>query len=174
MNKKRLFAIVIFCLSIILSILFYVYRDFFEGARSLGLLGIFLINAISSASLFLSGPAFLTIFAGGSIYPPLLVALAGSVGSALGDMVGYLFGSSGSKLLNNRLEKQIWFRAIKTLFLRHATWALFFMAFIPNIFFDSIGILAGVMGFSPLRYLIIVVIGRFLRYLLLADVGSRF
>lgn len=174
MKKRNLLAGLIFLLSIVLSVLFYVYKDFFEGARSLGLLGIFLINAISSASLFLSGPAFLTVFAGGSLYSPVLVAIAGSVGSALGDMVGYLLGISGSKLLNHKLEKQLWFRAVKALFLRHATWALFFMAFIPNIFFDSIGILAGIMGFSPIRYLIIVIIARFLRFVLLADIGSRF
>lgn len=174
MKGQKLFAAVIFSLSIILSILFYVYRDFFREAQSLGLFGIFLLNAISSASIFLSGPAFLTVFAGGSLYPPVLVALVGSLGSALGDMVGYMLGLSGRRLFFTHLEKHLWFRAVHTLFLRHATLVLLLMAFIPNLLFDSFGILAGVMGFSPVRYFIIIFIGRFLRYLLLADIGSLF
>lgn len=174
MNTQKVFAALIFSLSILFSVLFYLYRDFFREAQSLGLFGIFFLNAISSASLFLSGPAFLTVFAGGAIYSPFVVAFVGALGSAVGDMVGYLLGVSGRGLVYKGLQKHLWFRAIHTLFLRHATVVLFCMAFIPNIFFDSIGILAGIMGISPLRYFIVVLIGRFLRYLLLADLGSLF
>jgi membrane protein YqaA with SNARE-associated domain len=45
--------------------------------------------------------------------------------------------------------------------------AMFFFAFIPNPIFDGIGIVAGLTGYSPLRFLIITFLGRFLRNLLI-------
>ena len=56
--KNKIFAGIIFFSSIILSIVFYVFKDFFKDATSVGLLGIFLINFVSSATFFVSAPAF--------------------------------------------------------------------------------------------------------------------
>ena len=103
MNK--IYAGLIFALSILLSIAFYVFGDFFKDSTSLGLIGLFIINLVSSASLFLPAQAFLTVSAGGNLSPPLLVALIASFGASLGDMVSYLFGSSGRKLTRERLER---------------------------------------------------------------------
>ena len=80
MRNQKIIAISTAVLSLALSVGFIVFKDSLRDASALGLFGIFLINAISSATLFLASPAFLTVFTGGSVYPPFLVALVASFG----------------------------------------------------------------------------------------------
>lgn len=174
MNRKKLIAIAIFSLSLILSIGFWVFRDYFKGATSLGLLGLFILNLVSNASFFISGPAFLSAFVGGSIYPPILVALAAAGGSAVGDMLSYVVGLSGRKALEHKLNKKIWFRVLEKVFKQHGTWILLIFALIPNFVFDSIGLFAGALAFPPLRFFILVFVGRLVRFFILASIGAHF
>lgn len=170
MNK--IYAALIFSLSVVLSIAFFVYKDFFREASSFGLIGLFLINLISSASLFVSAPAFLTVIAGGNLYPPLLVGIIASLGAAFGDMISYIFGFSGRKLTRERLERNPKILLLEKYFKRYGALIIFLMALIPNPIFDAIGIFAGILNYSPIRFFVIILIGRFLRYWLLAQVGA--
>lgn len=172
--KNKLYAFLIFISSILLSIVFYEYRDFFKHALSLGLLGLFIINFVSSAGFFLSGPAFLTIIAGGNLYSPVLVAVVAALGACLGDMVSFLFGHSGRKLMRKSLDRHKAIRFLEKHFHRHGVLIIFILAIIPNPFFDAIGILAGVVKYPPAKFFVIMFIGRFIRYWALAQVGTRF
>lgn len=172
MNNK-LYAGVIFLLSIGLSFAFFVFKDFFSQTLSLGLIGLFIVHFVSNASFFLSGPSFLTVIAAGDIYPPVLVAIVASLGAAFGDMVGYLFGHSGRALTKKRIEKSSTMRFVEKHFHKYGGLIIFVMAFIPNFVFDAIGIFAGIMNYSPIRFFVIILIGRFLRYWLLAQFGSK-
>ena len=173
MNNK-VFAGLIFATSILLSIAFYVFGDFFREEESLGLIGIFFINLVSSASLFLPGPAFLSVIAGGNLYPPLLVAIIASFGASLGDMVSYLFGSSGRKLTREKMERNPKIRFLEKHFKKHGALIIFLMAIIPNPIFDAVGIFAGVLNYSPIYFFMIMLCGRFFRYWLLAQVGASY
>lgn len=174
MSKKKIIAITIFFLSFVLSIGFWIFKDYFKGATSLGLLGLFIINAVSNASFFISAPAFLTAFAGGAIYPPILVALAAAGGSAVGDMLSYVVGLSGRHTFNHKLNKKLWFRVLEGVFKKHGTWILLFFALVPNFLFDSIGLFAGAFAFHPLKFFFIVLLGRFIRFFILASIGAHF
>lgn len=174
MSSQKLIAAITFFLSLLLSILFFVYKDYFKGTEALGILGIFIINLVSSATLFVSGPAFLTIVAGGSLYHPWLVAISGSLGSALGDCVGYVFGYSGRELIAKEVHKKKWYRLVHKYFHSYGGWILFGFAFIPNPLFDSIGIIAGVFKYPIWKFFIIVLSGRFIRYYMLARFGAFF
>src|SRR3990167_1041230 len=65
--KNYSFAAFVFFLSIALSSVFYAYRDYLKDASTLGYLGLFVINFVSSATFFVSSPAFLTVIAGGHL-----------------------------------------------------------------------------------------------------------
>lgn len=173
MNKKNL-SIIALLLSTIISFLIFYFRDFFAGVQSLGLLGIFLINFFSSATFFVSGPAFLTVIAGGSIYSPLLVAFIASLGASAGDMVSYIFGFSGRHLALEGLKKKIWFVVIENVFKAYGKIVVFLFAIIPNPLFDAIGLLAGVMGMKYYEFFVITLLGRFARFIILALIGARF
>lgn len=172
--KNKLYAFLIFSSSILLSVIFYEYRDFFRHTTSVGLLGLFVINFVSSAGFFVSGPAFLTIITGGNLYPPILVAVVAAFGACLGDMIGFLFGHSGRKLLKKQLDKHLIIRFLEKHFHRHGALITFILAVIPNPLFDAIGVLAGVVNYPPVRFFAIMFVGRFIRYWALAQVGARF
>lgn len=171
--KNKIYAGSIFIASILLSVAFFNYRDYFKQAESLGLLGLFLVNFVSSAGFFVSAPAFLTIITGGNLYPPILVAGIATAGACLGDMLGFAFGHSGRRLTKKKLDRHRGIRFLEKHFHRHGALIIFLLAIIPNPFFDAIGILAGVLNYSPIRFFTIMIIGRFLRYWLLAQVGSQ-
>lgn len=172
--KNKVYAGTIFLLSIVLSIAFFVFRDYFKEASSLGLFGLFIVNFISSATFFVSAPAFLTIIAGGNLYSPVLVAFIAAMGASLGDMIGFLFGHSGRKLTKKKLDRHKTIRFLEKHFHKHGVLIIFILAIIPNPFFDAIGILAGVLNYPPIRFFAIMLIGRFIRYWALAQVGAHY
>lgn len=171
--KNKIYAGSIFLLSLVLSIAFFVFRDFLKDASSLGLLGLFLVNFVTSATFFVSAPAFLTVITGGNLYSPILVAVIAAIAAGLGDMLGFAFGFSGRKLTRKKLEKNPKIKFLEKHFQRHGALIIFIMAIIPNPFFDAIGILAGVLNYSPIRFFVIMLVGRFLRYWALAQFGSK-
>jgi uncharacterized membrane protein YdjX (TVP38/TMEM64 family) len=171
--KNKVYAIVIFISSILLSVVFFEYRDFFKHASSLGLLGLLIINFVSSATFFVSAPAFLTIIAGGNLYSPVLVAATAAIGACLGDMIGFLFGHSGRRILKKSLDRHRTIRFLEKHFHRHGGLIIFLLAIIPNPFFDAVGILAGVVNYPPKKFFIIMLLGRFLRYWSLSYLGSK-
>lgn len=168
------YAVFVFILSIALSSVFYIYRDYLKDASTLGYLGLFVINFVSSATFFVSSPAFLTVISGAHLYSPLNVAIVASLGASLGDMLGFLFGHSGRHLAKKKLDKHKTVRFLEKHFHRHGALIIFILAIIPNPFFDAIGILAGVLNYPPLRFFVIMFIGRFIRYWALAQVSAQF
>lgn len=172
MNKKQI-SLLLLILSILFSFALFYFKDFFDGAQKLGLFGIFIINFVSSATFFVSGPAFLTVIAGGSIYSPLLVAFIASLGASFGDMVSYIFGYSGRSFALSGLNKKLWFRIIEDIFKKYDNLIIFIFAIIPNPFFDAVGLLAGIMGMKYYKFFIIMLIGRFTRFIILAFIGAK-
>lgn len=174
MKSKKVKGVLILLSSIALSIIPFLFKDFLKEASSLGLIGLFVIQAITSASFFTATPSFLTVIAGGALYPPMLVALIASLGSALGDMLSFLVGIAGRHLAHHKLKKKLWFRVLNDYFRKYGGWFLLLFAFMPNPFFDTIGIVAGVFAYSPFRFFTLVFVGRFVRFLSLASFGSIF
>src|SRR3972149_5314566 len=165
-TKHPYFPIFLFIVSLAVSFGAFYYKDFFAQAKSLGMLGIFIINFVSSATFFVSGPAFLTVIAGGSVYPPLLVALVASLGAS--------FGYSSRHVALKKLEKHVLFVSLENIFKRYGSIVIFMFALLPNPFFDAIGLVAGVFKFSWTKFFIIILLGRFARFMLLAQIGAVF
>lgn len=173
-NNQKAFGIFLFVFSTAISIAAFVFRDTFKDTLSLGLLGILIINFFSSATFFISGPAFLTVIAGGSVYPPLLVALVASLGTALGDTVSFFFGFSTRHMVIKKFEDKLWFKVLEDVFKAYSTPIIFLTSLIPNPLFDGIALLVGFFKYDLKKYFIIVLVGRFLRFTLLAGLGDIF
>lgn len=173
MSKEKTLSFFIFLISLIFSISFLVFQDFFLRAKTLGLLGIFLTNLTSSASIFLPAPGFISVIGGGSIYNPLVVGIVASLGASIGEFVSYILGFSGRNILNHRLSKRFWFKVFEGVFHEYGGIILFSLSFIPNPLFDAVGIIAGVFKYPPKRFFIIVFFARALRFILLAFISSR-
>lgn len=176
MSSKTLFSLLVFILSLLLVIGLFVFKDSFRQLESLGLFGIFLVNFISASSLFIPTPAFLTVIAGGSVYPPIVVAIVSSLGATLGDMIFFLLGYSGRKLASGKKRsfvKKVFLTVIEEYFRKYGSIIIFLLALIPNPLFDGIGLIAGVFSYSPRKFFIIVLLGRIIRYWFLAVLGNN-
>lgn len=171
-NNSREFGILLFVLSTAISIAAFFFRDYFKDTLSLGLLGILIINFFSSATFFISGPAFLTVIAGGAIYPPLLVAFVASLGTALGDIVSFFFGFSTRHIVAKKFENKLWFKVLNDVFIHYSLPIILFFSFFPNPFFDGIALLIGFFRYDVKRYFLLVLLGRFLRYIIFAYFGD--
>ena len=160
----------IFGVSILVILLAVIFRDRLSELEQLGLLGIMLINFLASATIFLPAPAIATVVAGGALYSPLSVALSSSFGAATGDVVGFLLGHSGKNLFYKKHHTT--FLVVKDLFHTFGGILIFLVAFIPNPFFDVVGILAGFVHYPLMRFFALILVGRLIRNFLLASFGS--
>lgn len=165
-------AIFIFTFSLLLIVIAFSFRDELVRFESLGLLGIFLVNLIGSATLFLPAPAIASVVAGGVVYQPLWVALLAALGAALGDMIGFLLGHSSKEIFIK--NHHIWYKLLKDLFHRLGFLVIIIFSFVPNPVFDFVGITAGLFKFPLIRFFILVFAGRLLRNLLLVSLSNLF
>lgn len=152
----------LFLVSTLALLLPLFFKEQMRSIESFGLFGLFLINFFSSATIFLPSPGLVSIPVAATIYNPFSVILLGSVGSALGEGVGFLFGHSSVRVLNGEKHKVL-FHLNKFIFKKYGLPILFITAAIPNPIVDGLGILAGIAGYPLHRFLIAVFLGRILR-----------
>lgn len=169
-NQQKLKYILLFVSSILIIFLSFYFRDQLASLGSFGIIGIFIVNIIGSATLFLPAPGIASVVAGGIVFNPLLVAIVASLGSAIGDMIGYILGHSGKEFLFKK--NSFWYKVFKQVFHKWGAVFVIVFSFIPNPVFDAVGIFAGIFSYSPVKFFIYVLIGRFLRNIALALLGS--
>jgi len=154
----------------VIGIVFLVYSvsDRAKEFAVYGYPGIFLIALLANATVFLPAPGVAVVFAMGSVFNPLLVALVAATGAALGELTGYLAGFSGQGLLEN-----------STTYVRIAPWvnrygalAIFFFAALPNPFFDLAGIAAGMLKMPMRKFLPACWAGQTVKMLAFAFAGA--
>jgi membrane protein YqaA with SNARE-associated domain len=132
--------------------------------------GITLIMFFSSATVLLPAPGFASVMAAGTIVNPWIVGPFAGLGSALGELTGYLVGIGSREALEKKRGK--WWMRSEAWMRRHGVLTVFLFATIPNPFFDAIGVLAGSLGFSARRMFIACLIGNTLKYTSLALLGN--
>jgi len=169
--KMKRQALFIFLVSILLIYLAFQFQDKLSQFKTLGIIGIFLINFFGSATIFLPTPALVSVISGGIIYSVIPVAFSAALGGALGELVGLMLGYSGRQIFIRDHHRLYLF--LKAGFSKFADAIIFIFALIPNPFFDAVGITAGVFSFSPVRFIILVFLGRLLRDILLAYLGAK-
>lgn len=129
-----------------------------------GLLALFVINVVSSATLILPLPGLALTPLAATVADPLLVGLIAGTGQTIGELTGYLAGYSGRKALGMDARTQrmtVWMQ-------RWGAPIVFVLALIPNPFFDVAGIIAGATR-MPLRlYLLAAGSGKILKNIALA------
>lgn len=170
-HHQKLYFILFVALGIILFLpVFYQIRH--QELRSFGLIGVFLLNLIGSATIFLPSPAFLSVGISATQTNPLLVALVAALGGALGEGTTFLFGYSSHKLLKLEKNKKL-LKFKRKIFDKWATPIILFFAFMPNPFFDGVGIVAGISKYPIKKFIILTFVGRLLRYTLVGFVSAR-
>jgi membrane protein DedA with SNARE-associated domain len=132
----------VFALLVVIGITVYIFsiRERIDKYTAYGYPGIFLIALLTNATVLMPAPGVAVVYAMGSIFNPFGVTLAAGTGGALGELSGYLAGFSGQAVIeNNKIYERVqpWIH-------KYGPWAILVLAAIPNPFFDTAGIIAGI------------------------------
>jgi len=159
----------ILALLAVVAITVYIYsiRDRVEEFAAYGYPGIFLVALMANATVFLPAPGVAVVFAMGSIFNPLGVALAAGTGGALGELSGYLVGFSGQAVIENTNA----YDRIHPWVVKYGSWAILVLSAVPNPFFDIAGVAAGIAKMSLRRFLVACWIGQLIKMAMFAYAG---
>lgn len=144
-------------------------------ALQYGYFGIFIISLIGALSIFFPIPYTVIIFTLGAlkveeawVFEPLLIAVAASLGSAIGEFSGYLLGFGGRKVISERYKKKMEF--LVKVFNRFGPITIFLFALTP-LPDDLLFIPMGVMRYSFIKAFIPALVGKFCMNLIVAYSG---
>ena len=135
----------------------------------LGYLGVFLINLIADATIFVPIPGLGITFVTASVLSWPLVGLASGAGQALGESTGYLAGYGGGVVVENRK----WYPRLQYWMENYGFLTLFTLAAIPNPLVDLAGMTAGMMKYPYLKFLLAVWLGKTVKSLIFAWAGAH-
>lgn len=171
-TRNKIVLVFLFAASTSLILLPLFFKVQFQHFKSLGIFGIFLINFISSATILLPTPGILSVGVGANLYNPLLVVLAATLGSTIGEGTTFLFGFSSAEILKVKERKKL-FEFLRYLLTRWGFIIIPIFSFIPNPFFDGLGIVAGLIKYPIKRYLFLTFVGRLARNIVIAYIGFK-
>ena len=160
----------ILALAAVIGITVYIYsiRGRVSEYAAYGYPGIFLIALMANATVFLPAPGVAVVFAMGSIFNPLGVALAAGTGGAIGELSGYLAGFSGQAIVENTKA----YNQVLPWVQKYGVWTILVLAAIPNPFFDLAGIAAGVAKIPVWKFLLFCWIGQLIKMAMFAYAGA--
>jgi membrane protein YqaA with SNARE-associated domain len=146
---------------IVIGISIYVFsvRGHIREYEAYGYPGIFLVAFLANVTVFIPAPGIAVVFAMGSVFHPLGVALAAGTGGALGEISGYLAGFSGQAVV----EKTALYTRVQPWVQRWGGWTVLILAAIPNPFFDLAGVAAGTLKMPIWKFLINCWIGQIIK-----------
>jgi membrane protein YqaA with SNARE-associated domain len=158
---------IVFAILVIVVVIYFSKEISSFGAY--GYLGAFFISILSSATIFFPAPGWAAIIALSSTLDPVILGIFAGVGSAIGELTGYIAGDGIRDIMNSKIKET---KNIEKLVRKYDVFAIMFLAFVPNPFFDVAGIISGGLKIPWWRYLIAAMIGRVCRYVLLALIGG--
>jgi membrane protein YqaA with SNARE-associated domain len=169
-TKTRTTILRILAVTSVIGISVYVFsiRERVDEFAAYGYPGIFLIALLANATVLLPAPGIAIVFAMGSVFHPLGVALAAGMGGAFGELSGYLAGFGGSAVVENTAA----FARVQPWVQKWGGWAVLVLAAIPNPFFDLAGVAAGASKMPVWKFLIYCWIGQTIKMATFAYAGN--
>jgi len=126
------------------------------------------MSLIGASSIILPIPYTIVIFFIASQYDPLLLAIAGGTGAALGEFTGYLLGFYGQKILSEERRRKMSFMV--KLFGRYGPLAIFLFSLTP-LPDDLLFIPLGILRYKFIKAFIPAILGKISMIFLLAYFG---
>jgi membrane protein YqaA with SNARE-associated domain len=134
-----------------------------------GYFGVFLVSLISALTVIFPIPYTLLLYALGSSLDPVLLALSSGLGSALGEVSGYILGYYGRAVISEDMKRKMDF--MLKVFSRYGTFAIFLFALTP-LPDDLLFIPLGIMHYSLTKALIACFVGKLCMSFIIAYSGK--
>ena len=141
----------------------------YELIETLGYLGLFSANLISTSTVIFPLPGYILIFIFGGILNPWFVALFSALGSALGEGVAYGLGRGGGYFFKKKQEK--YFLRAKGWFERKKGFAIIVIFAATPLPFDVVGITSGALNYNFKKFLLAAFLGKLIAALILSFGG---
>ena len=163
-------SIVAILAAVAITAVLILLRDQIEEFKVVGYPAIFLISLIGNATIVLPAPSVAVVFGLGAALNPILVGTVAGLGSALGELTGYLAGVGGRIVVE---DKDIYAR-IEQWMRKRGMLAIFVLGLIPNPAFDIGGMIAGALKMPVWKFVLAAWAGKGLRLVLFALSGQFF
>ena len=142
------------------------FRGSFTSLGNWGYLGVAVAEFGNSAAVIVPTPALAYTFAMGSVLNPLLIGVIGGFAAAIGEMIGYLIGASGQRVI----QRGAFYDRFLGVTQRWGGSALFALTALP-VPFDVAGIWAGAGRYPVGKFFAIVVAGKIIKVTTVAVAG---
>lgn len=158
---RKYFEVVLLLFILAFSVAIFLLRDKLTEVGKVGYLGLFLLCVLANSTVLLPSPSLMVAASCALVMDPLLVALVASIGSSVGELVGYAFGTASQDcspkfhLLLEKLNAKI----------HNDTLLVFILAVLPLPLFDVIGIYSGGTKMNLLKFFAACFAGKFLKML---------
>jgi membrane protein YqaA with SNARE-associated domain len=163
-------GIAIILLITVISFLLALNPEWVMGFGHWGYVGAFFISLIASATIILPAPGIAVVIAMGGALDPVLLGIVAGLGSAVGELSGYLAGASGRALIPSHRRTQ--FEQLHRLTDRYGALLLLLLSAIPFPLFDFAGIIAGMLRMPIWTFLATVATGKSIKYIILIILGA--
>ena len=141
-----------------------------QVALQFGYLGVFLISLIGTMSIIVPIPYTLVILGLGIAgWDPLMLTVAGGLGSAIGEVAGYLLGYYGRRIISKERQRKM--NYLLKILGKYTPAALFIFALTP-LPDDLLFIPLGTMRYNLLKAFIPSFLGKMLMCYILASFGN--
>lgn len=146
------------------------YDWMYQVASQFGYFGVFLVSIVGTMAIVVPIPYTLVILTlGAAGWDPLMLAVAGGFGSAIGEFAGYLLGYYGRRIVSRERQRKMDF--LLKLFGRYSPVAIFVFALTP-LPDDLLFIPLGILRYSPVKAFVPALLGKFLMCYILASFGK--
>ena len=158
---RKALEILLVCGIVILSVVIFLFRDKLQNLGSVGYFGLFALCFLANSTVLLPAPSLMIAASAALILNPWLVALTASLGSALGEFVGYLFGHAGQDIspkfqrFLDKLNAKVKNRSL----------LVFILALLPLPLFDVAGVYSGGTKMHLGKFFLFCWCGKFLKTL---------
>jgi len=170
----RKLAILALSIAGLLALIVVIARvDLFKLAEALSYPGVFVVSLIGAVSIVYPIPYTLVILLMGASgrFNPLLIAISGGFGSAIGEFFGYVLGYYGRALVSEERQKKMDYMV--KVFDRYGPWAIFAFALTP-LPDDLLLIPLGIMRYKFIKAFIPCLLGKLSMCFILAYGGQLF
>ncbi|MBV7332255.1 VTT domain-containing protein [Chloroflexi bacterium TSY] len=169
-SAQRWFGILFVVTITVFSFFLALNPKWIAWAGEWGYVGAFLISLIASATIVLPAPGIAVVIAMGSALEPYILGIVSGIGSAFGELTGYIAGASGRALVPDAQRSRVeWLQKHTE---TYGPLLLLALAAIPFPLFDLAGIVAGALGMRIISFLGAISIGKSIKYIILILLGA--
>lgn len=161
-DKIRKIIEVILIVAIVgLSVAIFIFRDKIQNVSEVGYFGLIVLCFLANATVLLPAPSLMIAASCALIMNPWLVALCAALGSTLGELIGYAFGTV-TKDLSPKFQKIVDKLTSK---IHSPIILVFVLAALPLPLFDVVGIYSGGSKMNLVKFFLACFLGKFVKML---------